>query len=404
LDIRCLSAAMVSRHRMSLLALQIFNPLMILDPQEQLKNFLEKSKEVLLLIPESPSGDAIGSAWALYFFLKGKNINATIAFANHFPEKFSFLPRPENIQTEISGARDFVLSFDTSRNKIKNLRTEKTDGKFVIYLTPEKGTLDPRDFSFILAKFKYDLVIVIDSPDLDRLGKIHESNPDLFFEVPVVNIDHRSENENFGQINLVDTTASSCSEIVTHFLGFVDPDAIDQKVAECLLSGIISATDSFQKKNTTPKALLASAGLMDKGADQQKIIHWLYKTHPLPLLKLWGRAMSKLRWEENLKLAWAEITLEDFVQSRSNPEQFPAVLEKLQESYSEGEMFMLLRNKTPETVSAFIKIIQPELLEKIHKALGGQIKKDILETEIPVSDLAQAGEMIKEKIKNLLSA
>ena len=40
-------------------------------------------------------------------------------------------------------------------------------------------------------------------------------------------------------------------------------------------------------------------------------------------------------------------------------------------------------------------------LEKIHKALGGHIKKDVLETEIPISDLTQAGEMVKEKIKSL---
>jgi len=374
---------------------------MILEPQEQLKNFLEKSKEVLLLIPESPSGDAIGSAWAFYFFLKQKNIGATIAFANHFPEKFSFLPKPENIQTEISGARDFVLSFDTTRNKIKDLRTEKTDGKFTIYLTPEKGTLDPRDFSFILARFKYDLVIVLDSPDLEQLGQIHESNPDLFFEVPVVNIDRRGSNENFGQINLVDVTASSVSEIIYRLLEFIDPLSIDQPMAECLLAGIISATDSFQQKNTTPKALLASAALMDKGADQQKIIHWLFKNHPLPLLKLWGRAMSKLKWEEDLGLAWAELTLEDFVQSRSNPEQLPQVLEKLRESYNQGEMFMLLRNRTPETATAFLKIPNPEKLEKIRQAFSGEAKKDILQIEIPVSDLLQAGEIIKKKIKGL---
>ena len=43
---------------------------MSLEPQEQFKTFLEKSQEVLILIPENPSGDAVGSAWALYFFLK----------------------------------------------------------------------------------------------------------------------------------------------------------------------------------------------------------------------------------------------------------------------------------------------------------------------------------------------
>ena len=124
---------------------------MSLDSTEQLKSFLEKSKDVLLLLSENPSGDAVGSAWALAHFLKLKNISATVAFSNHLAEKYSYLPRPENILTEISGARDFVLSFDTERNKITDLRSEQIENKFNVYLTPEKGTIDPRDFSFILA-------------------------------------------------------------------------------------------------------------------------------------------------------------------------------------------------------------------------------------------------------------
>jgi len=375
---------------------------MSLEPLEQFKNFLEKSKEILIILPDNPSGDAIGSAWGLYFFLQKKNKIPTIAFSNHFPPKFSFLPKPEKILNEISGARDFVLSFDTAQNKIVNIRTEKTEEKFNIYLTPEKGAIDPRDFSFILAKFKYDLLIVLDSPDLENIGKIHETNPDLFFEVPIVNIDHRGSNENFGQINLIDVTASSCSEILSGVLEDTDAAAVDKTIAECLLAGIISATDSFQKKNTTPRALLASAKLMDKGADQQEIVRWLYKTHPLHILKLWGRTMAKMKWDEQLKLVWSEITVEDFVQSRSNPNDLLLILEKLRENYTEGEIFMLLYKSTPESTIAVIKPNNYELLTKMQTVLTGNVKKDVLEIELTNPDLTQAGETIVGKIKEIL--
>ena len=43
---------------------------MALEPQEQFKKFLEDSKDILILIPENPSPDAVGSAWALYYFLE----------------------------------------------------------------------------------------------------------------------------------------------------------------------------------------------------------------------------------------------------------------------------------------------------------------------------------------------
>lgn len=374
---------------------------MSLEPIEQFKSFLEKSKDVLILIPENPSGDAVGSAWALYFFLEKKGAVPTIAFSNNLSPKYSFLPKPERILMEISGARDFILQFDTTENKIANVRSEEKDNKLNIFITPQRGTINPKDFSFVLAKFKYDLIIVIDSPDLERLGKIYEKNPDLFFEVPVVNIDHRSDNENFGQINLVDVLSSSCSEILSNVLETADYSAIDKTVADCLLAGIISATDSFQKKNTTPKALLAAATLMDKGADQQEIIRWLYKTQPLHLLKLWGRAMAKLNWDEKSKLAWSELAVEDFVQSRASHSDIPAILEKLRENYGEGKIFMAVYADTLNSVSAKIKTSDSELLKKIHLSLDGTIKRDVLEINFPSNNLPEAAAHIVKKIKEL---
>lgn len=374
---------------------------MSLAPNEQFKQYLEKSAEVLILIPENPTGDAVGSAWALYFFLEKKNIRPTIAFSNNLSPKYSYLPKPERIIREISGARSFVLSFDTTHNKIVDLKTEEKENRYNIYLTPERGSINPKDFSFILAKFQYDLIIVLDCPDLEKLGKLYEANPDLFFEVPIVNIDWRSNNDNFGQINLVDITASSCSEILYNALIHIDSASLDKTIAECLLTGIVSATDSFQKKNTTPKSLTAAATLMDRGADQQSIIRWLYKTQPLNILKLWGRAMSRLNWDEKFRLAWTELSVEDFVQSRSEPKDVPSILEKLQENYSEGKIFMALYNDTPDSSVAIIKCLAPEDTQKIHGFLNGSLIRDILEIKLATGNLDEAGELLSKRIKEL---
>jgi nanoRNase/pAp phosphatase (c-di-AMP/oligoRNAs hydrolase) len=374
---------------------------MTLEPREQFKNFLEKSEEILILIPENPSGDAVGSAWALYFFLEKSGKNPTIAFSNHLSQKYSFLPKPTRIETEISGARDFILQFNTTHNKISNIRWEEKDNNLDLHITPEKGTIDPRDFSFILAKFKYDLIVVLDSPDLQRLGKLYEKNPDLFFEIPVVNIDHRSNNENFGQINIVDVTLSSCSEILSNILESISPAFIDKTIADCLLTGIISATDSFQQKNTTPKSLLAAATLMDKGADQQEIIRWLYKTQPLHILKLWGRAMAKLRWDEKTQLIITDLSVEDFVQSRANINESVSILEKLQENYSEGRIFVLLYNDTPSSIVAKIKTISPDLLKNIHQHLDGTLYRDVLEIKLATGNLEEASELLSKRIQEL---
>lgn len=372
---------------------------MSLDLQQQFKNFLEKSKEILILLPQNPQGDEIGSAWALYFFLKKRGFSPNIGLSGELPLKFSFLPKPEKILPEISGARDFVLSFDTTRNKIIHLKTEEKENRYNVYVTPEKGSVDPRDFSFILAKFNYDLLIVLGCSDLEKLGKIYETNSDLFFEVPIINIDHQSSNENFGQINLVDVTASSTSEIVSQTLEQNYPDAMTEEVANCLLTGIISATNSFQENSTTPKTLLSAANLMDKGAKQQEIIRWLYKTQSFNTLKLWGRVMAKLKLEESLKLVWSELTIEDFVYSRTRPEDLPAILEKLQENYSEGRTFLCLFNNTPESTVALVKSASPELLKKLAAFFSGEIKQEILEIKFNSGHMAETGKIVVDKIK-----
>ena len=375
---------------------------MSLKPFEQLEKAIAKSKDILILLPQNPSGDAIGAGWAFYLFLKDIKKEATIAVNDPFNniDKFSFLPKPSKITGTISGARDFILSFNTEHNKIIDVKTERKENEIRIHITPEHGAIDPRDFSFIPAKFKYDLVIALDSPDKETLGKIYEENPDIFYEVPVINMDHHNSNDNFGQINLVDITASSTSEIIFSTLQKISPNSLSENISTCLLAGIISSTESFQNRNTTPKSLQISASLMDKGADQQEIIRHLYKTQPLRLLKLWGRVMAHLKWDENLKLAWSLVSIEDFVQSRSKPEDIPLILKKIQDNYSSGKIFLVLYNDTPQSVKGIIKYSQPDEELKITSELEKTKKTgDIYEFNLVSTNIQEAEKEFLQKIK-----
>ncbi len=375
---------------------------MALEPIQQLEKILTEAKKILILTPENPDGDAIGSAWAFYFFLQKKGSDSTIVISNNIKglEKFNFLARPEKIVDNISGSRDFILSFKTSYNKITNVRTEKLADELRIYITPERGSFDPRDFSFVPAKFKYDAVIVLDASDKETLGKTYEENPDIFYEVPVINIDHHSNNDNFGQINFVDITASSTAEILASILEQLNSSSIDENIANCLLAGIIIATESFQNKNTTPKAFQMAAKLMGYGANQQEIIRYLYKTQPFHLLKLWGRIMARLKWDEELKLAWASVPIEDFVQSRSTPQDIPAILEKIQDNYSAGKMFLVLYNESPTLVKGLLNFSDAEFAKKLTILGEGKVKRNVYEFEIKDKSIEEAEKEILDKLKS----
>ncbi len=379
---------------------------MSLTPSQQFEELLKKTATPLIILPSYPSRDAVATACALAFFLQSIGKDVSLSGDNIVKDKefLSFIGEPDHILPSITGARDFVLTFSTVRNKIINVRTETAPDELRIFLTPENGAIDPRDFSFIPAKFKFDLVIVIGSPDKEHLGKVYEENPDIFYEIPIVNIDNHSDNELFGQVNLVDITASSSAELVAEILERGTLGELSPTVTESLLAGIVSATESFQKKNTTPKCLQIASRLMDRGADQQKIIRSLYKTQPLHLLKLWGRVMANVKWNEGLKLIWAQVSVEDLVQARASAFDLPSVLEKIRGNYSSGNYFLILYPESGTQVRGLIKAASSESLSLLAERFKeGTLHGDTLEFALSVSTLDEAERITLEKLEQLIA-
>jgi nanoRNase/pAp phosphatase (c-di-AMP/oligoRNAs hydrolase) len=366
---------------------------MSLNHDQQFRELLRQSTHPLVLVPPFPSRDDVATALALALAIETMGKPVTVA-GDRLPaaqQNLGFLQSPKEVRASLAGTRDFVLSFNTDHNKILGTRTAQEGSEFRIYLTPERGAIDPRDFSFIPAKYMFDLAIIIGASDKEHLGKIYEENPDIFYEMPLVNIDNHSENELFGQVNLVQLTASSKAEIITGFFERTDGEGLTEPVAEALFTGIVTATESFQKKNTTPQALRYASYLMEHGVDQQKIIRALYKTQPLHLLKLWGRVMAAVRWEENERLIWAPVSIEDLVQARARVEELPVVLEKLRGSYSAATAFAVLFQEDSSRVKGFLQAAQPEQAIALkEKFPGAEVRDDLLVFDLTATTLAAA--------------
>jgi len=366
---------------------------MSLSPIEQFSELVRKSEHPLILLPAHPSKDAIASSLALERFFSKLGKPVTVAgdnFSSHAHE-LGFLGMPEHPLDSLSGTREFVLSFNTERNRILGARSGQVGDEFRIHITPERGTIDPRDFSFIPARLQFDVAFVIGAADKESLGTLYAENPDIFYEIPIVDIDTSAGNERFGQVNLVDMTASSVAEILFETLLSVDPTSIDEAVAEDLLTGIIAATESFQRKNTTPKALQSASRLIELGADRGKIVLALYKTQPFGILKLWGRFMSGLRWDEGLRLAYATISLDDFVQSRTRPEDLPEILDKVRANFSSGTLFAAIYPEAPTSSAVVIRATEAGAAATLAARIpGSNLRGDLLSFTLPVPAGADA--------------
>ena len=110
------------------------------------------------------------------------------------PANLKFLPGIKIVSTKFSGARESILSINTASAQIDKLGYRKERDKVNLIITPKAGSFSEKDIKMIQGGYKYDLIIVLDSSDLERLGPLYEGQNALFYETPVVNIDHHPGN------------------------------------------------------------------------------------------------------------------------------------------------------------------------------------------------------------------
>lgn len=348
---------------------------------------------------QNPDGDAIGSALALLLALRKVEKNVIAAAADPVPAVLDFLPALENFETSIAGANDLVLNFPLEGRESAEVFHKIEDGMLKISVRPSNGAPFTKDeIKFAAGEADFDLIVCVDVPDLPQLGRLFESNPNIFYEIPVVNIDHHASNTGYGKVNFVDTTAASTSELVLRVLRSLESEynkkLLDEDVATLVLTGIITDTGSFQNSNTTPRSLELSADLIEAGARQQEIIRHVYKTKQLSTLKLWGRVLSKIELDENHRIVWSTVTAEDFLEAEAVENSTDGLIDELLSHAPGAEVVLLLKQKG-SVVSGSIRTTTPAVsasdLAGIfgggghHAAAGFKIpnkKVEVVESEI----------------------
>lgn len=322
---------------------------MELTPKQQTIELIKAAQKVLVFSHVNPDGDALGSMLALSLVLKKIGKEVTAVTSENLPENLKFLPCADHLSPTFSGTKDFIISVNTSRTRVDKLSYKNVveDNKLNVIITPVAGVFKPEDVTFSFGTYKYDLIIVLDSPDLERLGNIYDNNSELFYETPVINIDHHAGNDHFGKVNWVDLTATSTSEILVALIESLgrDKSLLDADVATALLTGIIVDTGSFQNSNTTPKSFTVAAQLVAAGARQQEIIKWIFKTRALSTLKLWGRVLENVHEENIHNFIWSSVGRNDFAETQANDSATSGVLDELLKTAPGIDFALLLSEK-----------------------------------------------------------
>ena len=132
-----------------------------------------------------------------------------------------------------------------------------------------------------------------------------------FQEIYKISIDHHVSNDMYGDLNEVNTSASSTAEIISGLIKDLEIK-LNVEMAECLYTGIVADTGSFKYSSTTPETHRVTASLLETGFDFSRIQRTLFNTSEFKRLKLLGKALMTLERDKEGFVSFMNIEALDF--------------------------------------------------------------------------------------------
>lgn len=231
--------------------------------------WVKKGGNFLAVSHVNPEGDAVGSLLGLTLALRSIGKNVTAYLEDPVPDTFRFLP----------GASTVVHSLEIES--------------------------------------PFDATFAVDCGQKDRLGMGF-----LALKEPgcIINIDHHTTNDMFGDINIVVPDASAAGELIYDFCKAASIK-ITLEVAVNLYVAIHTDTGSFRYSSSTPEAFIKAGELVRCGADPWEISRHVYENYPERKYKLLSMVLSTLEvvnaegCAEDCRVATLLVTLDMFRKS-----------------------------------------------------------------------------------------
>jgi bifunctional oligoribonuclease and PAP phosphatase NrnA len=167
-------------------------------------------------------------------------------------------------------------------------------------------------------------VVFLDCGNIDRMPVDFLTEGGNF----VINIDHHHDNTRFGDVNLVDTTASSTAEIVHRLAGQLG-GRITPEIASALYVGLVTDTGKFMYENTDANTHRIAAELIEAGVEVDDTYRRLYEHVPLEKLHLVSRALNGIARYCDGRLVLTYITNADYEASGAGEEMTEGIIDHL---------------------------------------------------------------------------
>lgn len=237
-------------------------------PFAEIQRAIEQARVIYVGSHMDPDGDSLGTQLAVASYLRSLGKRVLLCRDGNIPDKYRFLPGVSEI--------------------------------------PDHGQVEIKEM--------IDTALILECPNRARLG----GGEKLIGETTsIINIDHHYDNAIYGQVNWVNSEASSVGEMIYEYLRFAKY-ALSVDEATLLYTAILTDTGRFRYGSTSSRTMQIAGELIDAGADPYKIVEEVYyKTKP-STTKLLGKVLNGIEFHHDGRLCLLSVTRQMMTESGAN--------------------------------------------------------------------------------------
>ena len=235
-------------------------------PFTEINSALAGAKNVAILLPDNPDYDLVASSLALFLSFQKAGKPTSIASSSPMKVELSHLVGLNKITTKIGCKGNFTISIDYPLENLEKV-TLPDNTKTVNLIFKLKNGVPPipnDKINFDQGGQEIDLYFLIGGDNLASFEKLVDSQVIQSSQ----NIAIRRQQTNLGKIQIIDSSASSYSEIITAILVSLSLPS-DQDIAQNLFLGLSRATANFSSQTVSADTFEAAALCLRAGAKRE---------------------------------------------------------------------------------------------------------------------------------------
>ena len=229
------------------------------DKIHMLESMIQDAENICIVTHMKPDGDAMGSATAMYHYLKNLDKKSRIVLNDPYPQYLSFIISEEQEQDIIIYNGNSTEAFDAITGS--------------------------------------DLVICLDFNAFHRTDRLEQALEQS--KADKILIDHHlNPARELFKLSFSEIEVSSASELLYHILSGTsningDASRLGKECAQALMTGMTTDTNNFAN-SVFPSTLHMASDLLAAGTDRDYILNRIYNQYGENRLRLMGHMMKDL--------------------------------------------------------------------------------------------------------------